>query len=88
MREKKDGMAERRERRSRRRSRGRQPAEMRQHFKIFAVRRKFGSAPCGEAVIVKGAFLTDRAAQPNWEYKHNHTLYKLMGAANVTNENT
>ena len=28
-----------------RRSRGRKPAEMRQHFKIFAVRRKFGSAP-------------------------------------------
>ena len=44
--------------------------------------------PCGRAVILKGAVLTDRAAQVNWWSKHNHTLHKPMGAANVTNENT
>ena len=43
--------------------------------------------PCCEAVIAKGAILQDRAAQHNWENKQRNTLYKLMGAANVTNEN-
>ena len=65
----------------------RQQAETRRRFKIFAVRRKFGSAPCCEAAIEKGAVLQDRAAQLNWVNKHNYTLYKLMGAINVTNEN-
>ena len=44
--------------------------------------------PCGRAVIVKGTFLTDRVVQPCWENKHNYTLHKPMGTANVTNENT
>ena len=57
-------------------------------FQNFRQRRKFGSAPCCWAVITKGAVLQDRAAQPYWEHKRNHTLHKLMGAANVTNENT
>ena len=62
-----------------RRSRGRQPAEMRSISK-FLPKAKIWLRPCCGAVIVKGTFLTDRAAQANWASKHNHTLHKPMGA--------
>ena len=43
--------------------------------------------PCCKAITEKGAVAADRAAQPNWVSKRDNTLHKLIGVANVTNEN-
>ena len=68
------------ERRSRRGGAAGDSPLKREAFQNFRQRRKFGSAPRCGAITEKGAVLTDRAAQPNWESKHNYTLHKPMGA--------
>ncbi|MBD5103916.1 MAG: hypothetical protein HDT47_03520 [Ruminococcaceae bacterium] len=51
----------------------------------FPTQEKIWLRPGCRAVNEKGAAVRDRAVRLDWVNKHYHTLYRLMGAANVTN---